>query len=283
MKRFAFALSMALLTGLTGLAGAAASDQETTAPPELTYVSGRLLYSQDEPTTGGVGYFIFQERLKEIPQENPMERVKAIAEAAVAVDADGSFTLNMAPGNYALIYDPAAEATDENLQPGAESQAVGKKPTPEQVKARIQTIIENVKQGMPIKDGKLAEVAYVIENRIVRPPVSEFGEMILGENHSVTVLAVTDKGKPVDFPLSLHLRGKSGDVYEPHPPSVSEAGTFTFYDVFPQSYQVFATAQKPRPGQGDEATTPTLKNATFVFEGTPMEHKVTVTPGKKAE
>jgi hypothetical protein len=48
-------------------------------------------------------------------------------------------------------------------------------------------------------------------------------------------------------------------------------------------YTVVALATRPKPGEGDEATTPTIKNAQFVFESGPMLHEVTVTPGRSGE
>lgn len=266
-------------------AGAAPEEEQKSQdapkpPPELTGVSGRLILPKDAATSAGEGvaYFVFQRRLLEIPHENPMDKVKAMSEAAVAVDKDGSFSLQMAPGNYALVYEPGAEASEEALKPGAESFSVAKKLSPEQQKARIAAIQDNVKNGMAIKEGKLGD-AYVIENRIVRPPVIEFGEMVLGADHSVTVLAAGESGGAVDFPLALRLRGKNGDVYEPHPPSTTDPGKFVFSDVDPQEYDVFAIGQRPKPGEGDELTTPSVQKGAFVFEGEPKEVKVTVAPG----
>jgi hypothetical protein len=271
----AFALSPAL-------AQDEAKPQETPKPPpELTLVSGRIVYSAEEPTTGGLAYFVFQRRLIEIPQEESIEKVRAMAENIAALDEEGSFTLDMAPGNYALFYDPKwAEASENAMKPGPESFAVAKKLTPEQQRARIEVIKQNAEKGLPIENGKMGDL-YVIENRFVRPPVVEFGEMELGADHSVTVLAVKENGSAVDFPLALRLRGKNGDIIEPHPPSTSEAGKFVFHDVFPQQYDAFAIGQRPRPGEGDEVTTPTLKNNVFLFEGTPKEIRITITPGTK--
>ena len=248
-------------------------------PPEQTEVSARLMMDADKGAEGGVAYFIFQKRLMEIPHENSMEKVKAMSEVGVAVDKDGSFTLNMAPGNYAIVYDPKGEAKAEALQPGPESMAIARRITPDKLKERMEIIRANAQKGMPIKDGKLGD-AYVIENRFIRPPVSDFGEILLGEKHSVTVLAEGDDGKPLDFPVSLRLRGRNGDISEPHPPSVSAPGTFIFNDIMPQIYSVFALGTKPKPGAGDEVTTPSIENAMFVFDGQPYEHKVKVVPGK---
>lgn len=255
-----------------------AADDEQKPPPELTDVSGRLVLPQDRETSGGVAFFIFQKRLMELSQDNPLEQVKAMTEVAAAVDEGGSFSLDMAPGNYALVYDPSAEPSGENLQAGPESMAVAQRLSPEQMKQRVERIKQNAQRGLPIKDGKLGE-AWVVENRIVRPPVTEFGDIELPGDNIVTVKAVTQDGAPVDFPVSLKLRGKNGDIYEPHPPSVSDPGVFVFHDVFPQMYEVFAVGTKPKPGAGDEVTTPTIEKGWFTFEGTPIDRKVTVTPG----
>lgn len=257
-------------------------DDNAKPPPELTDVSGHIVQADSSNTTGGVAYFIFQRRLMEIPQADPMAKVRAMAEVAVALDKDGSFTLSMAPGNYALVFDPDAAPTGDELKPGPDSFAVSKKLTPDQQKARIEVIKENGQKGLPIKDGKIGN-GFIIENRIVRPPVTEFGDMQLGADHSVTVIAQTAEEKAVDFPVLLKLRGKNGDIYEAHPPSVSEPGKFVFHDVFPQEYEVFAIGQKPKPGAGDDVTTPSLKNSAFLFEGTPKDVKVTVVPRTKAE
>lgn len=260
-----------------------AASGEAQPPPELTAVTGRLMYAADQPTTGGIGYWVFQRRLMEIPHENPLEKVRAMAETAMAIDEGGSFSLTMAPGNYALIFEPGAEATEDALQPGPESQSAARqRQSPEQIRARIEIIRDNAKRGLAIKDGRLGE-AYVIENRQVRPPIVEFGEMMLAEDHSVRVIANNEAGKPIDFPATLRLRGKSGDIYEPHPPSVSEPGIYTFHDVFPQPYEVFALGSKPKEGAGDQVTTPTIENGLFVFDGTPTEQKVVVKPGNPNE
>lgn len=284
MRKCVCVVLLALLSGFA-VAGFSApgdtksADQENPAPPEMTSVSGRLMLD-GKGVTGGVAYFVYEKRLSELPQENPMEKIRAMAETAVAVDQEGSFTLNMAPGNYALVYDPKATASANELKPGTESFAMSKRPTREQVKARIEAIKKNVEVGLPIKQGKIGD-AYVVENRVVRPPVTEFGETDLGADHSVTVLAEGTDGKLVDYPVSLHLRGRNGDVFEPHPPSRSESGKFVFENVFPQEYEVYATATKPKPGSGDTATTPTIKNGAFTFEGTPKEVKVTVGPASQ--
>jgi hypothetical protein len=254
--------------------------QEEKPPPELTDVTGRFVQPGDAESTagGGIAYFIFQRRLSEVPHDNALEKVRDMAETAVAVDEDGSFSLQMAPGNFALVYDPQGEATDEALQPGPESFAVAKRMSTEQQQARIAVMKENAQKGLAIQNGRLGE-AFVIENRFVRPPVTDFGQMELGADHSVTVVATSESGEAPDFPLALRLRGKNGDIFEPHPPSVSEPGQFVFHDVFPQEYEVFAIGQRPKPGMGDDITTPSLKNNAFLFESTPKEIKVTVMPG----
>jgi hypothetical protein len=280
------------MAGICLLAATSFSQQDNSAetnrqteplpPPELTAVSGRLMVSQDEGTTGGIAYFIYQRRLIEIPHDNALEHVQDMAEAAVAIDAGGSFTLNMAPGNYALVYDPnGVTSGTEEIPPGPDSQAAAQRRlTPDEIRERIKIIRDNAQNGLAVVNGKIGS-AYVIENRGIRPPVTEFGEMLLGEDHSVTVIANGENGKPIDFPASLRLRGKSGDIYEPHSPSVSEPGVYHFYDVFPQPYEVFGLATKPKEGAGDTATTPTVSNALFVFEGKPMEVKVTVKQGSE--
>ena len=251
-------------------------------PPELTETKGQILMDDDLPATGGLVYFVFQSRLMEIPHSGSLDKVKAMAEGAAAVDEKGNFKLNMPPGNFALVYVPSGTADGAQLGPGPDSMAKARRMTREQIQARIEAIKENAQQGLPIKDGALGE-AFVVENRQVRPPVVDFGKMVVGINQSVTIRAVKESGDPVDFPVKLQLRGKNGDVYDAHTPSINEAGVFVFHDVFPQFYQVFATATKPKPGEGDEATTPSLGNADLVFEGAPLEQKVTVTPGKPGD
>jgi hypothetical protein len=249
-------------------------------PPELTEVRGRLVYAEDMPATGGLAYFVFQNRINEIPHTNPEQAVRDKAEYVVGVDKDGSFTLEMAPGNYAMFYDPSATASPESLKPGPDSMAAVQKRDPDRVKAHIAAIKENAQKGLPIVEGMLGDQMFVVENRIVRPPLSDFGQMVLLQDNSVTVLALNEAGNPIDFPAVLKIRGKSGDVYEPHNPTLNTPGQFVFHDVFPQMYTVVALATRPKPGEGDEPTTPTVKNAQFVFETGPMLHEVTVIPGK---
>jgi hypothetical protein len=249
-----------------------------TEPPELTKVSGHLTNADKSSAHGGVAYFIFQSRLNEIPAENPLDRVKAIAEKAVALDEGGSFTLSMAPGNYALVYDPAGDAANVP-GPGAESMAMAKKMSREQVEQRIATIKQNAQSGLPIQTGKLGD-AFVVENRFVRPPTVDFGDMQLQDDAIVVITANDASGNPTDAPVALRLRGKNGDIMEPHTPSMSEKGKYSFFDLQPQSYQVFALGTKPKPGMGDDITTPTVKNDQLVFDGSPIEHTVTIEPGK---
>ncbi len=259
------------------------SDQKTTPTatgevkkaPELTVVGGRFVRDDFTTIGGGVVYFVFQERLKELPHENPLAKAKAMAETAAEVDEEGNFYLEMKPGNFALIYDPNEKFSPEKAQPGPESMEKLRKRTPEQVKALVDAIRENAAKGLPIKDGRLGD-AYVIENRFVRPPVVDFGEMPLGVDQSVTVIAVKENGEIVDFPVMLKLRGKNGDVYEPHTPTLNTPGQFVFCDVEPQRYDVFAIGVRMAPKADAPITTPTLENAAFEFEGVPMEHKVTV-------
>jgi hypothetical protein len=255
---------------------------EPKKPPELTIVGGRFV--RDDYTTigGGVVYFIFQERLKELPHENTLAKAKAMAETAAEVDADGNFYLEMKPGNFAMIYDPNAKFTDDLAQPGPESMEKLRKRTPEQVKALVDTIRENAAKGLPIQDGRI-EDAYVIENRFVRPPAVDFGEMPLGVDQSATVLAVKEDGSPVDFPVMLKLRGKNGDVYEPHTPTLETPGQFIFCDLEAQRYDVFAIGVRTAPSADAPVTTPTLENTAFEFEGVPLDHKVTVKLPSAAE
>lgn len=282
-KMYGVALA-ALLMPLSALSqegsDAKTKTDEAPKPPELTLVTGRLMKSESEGAAGGVAYFVFQRRLLELPHANALDKAKAMAETSVAIDAGGSFSLSMAPGNYALIYDPAAQGPVDSSKAGPESIAANKRRTREQFEALKAVFQENSTKGIPIAGGKL-ESAFVIENRAVRPPVVDFGEMLLGADHSITVRAMTAKEQLVDFPVSLHLRGHNGDILEPHMLSQSEPATFHFFDAFPQPYQVFATGQRPKPGSGagDKMTTPTIGNAAFVFEGKPMEIKVTVNEG----
>jgi hypothetical protein len=251
-------------------------------PPELTSVSGRFVQEDFAPVSGGVVYFLFQERLKEIPHEDAMAKVRAMSEVAAEVDKDGSFTLEMKPGNFAIVYDQQAKFSEEAAKPGPDSMAVVRKLTREQVDGKIAAIRENAQKGLPIADGKIGD-AFIIENRLIRPPISDFGEMALSVDHSVAVIAVKEDGELVDFPVLLKLRGKNGDIYEAHTPSMASPGKFVFQDVQPQRYDVFAIGVRPKPGAGDDATTPTLENSAFESDGTPMEHKVTVIPGKPGE
>jgi hypothetical protein len=282
MRTTALIASLAILGGMVS-AGLSATetkkgiDRTGQPPPELTEVSGRLMVNEDTGSTGGVVYFVFQSRLMEVPHENSMEKVKAMAETAVAIDADGSFTLKMSPGTYAMVYDRSAAPSEDISKPGPESITAMKKRTP-----NMEAIKENAEKGLPIKSGRLGD-GYVIENRSVRPPIVGFGEMVLGEDHSARVLAVDGDGKPIEFPAVLRLRGMNGDIYLSHPRSVSDPGIYQFSDLIPQRYDVFALATKPKPGSGDEATTPSIENGAFMFEGDPIEHKVTVRPYKPGD
>lgn len=250
-------------------------DLDADSAPEITSVSGQLITADGKPASGGVVYFIFQGRLNEIPHINPLDKVRAMVEEAVAVDSEGSFSLKMKPGNFAMVYDPAA--TEAPAEPGPESMAVIKRLSPEQVQARIAAIKENAAKGLPIKNGKLGD-AFVIENRYIRPPVSDFGELQLQSNAVATIKAVTETGEPINFPATLRLRGKNGDIMEPHTPSISTRAQYAFHDIMPQSYQVFALGTLPRPGAGDEITTPIVTNDQFIFTGDPLTHEVIVEP-----
>ena len=282
MRKTALIASLAILGGLVS-SGLSAEENEKgidrsgEPPPELTEVNGRLMVDEDTGSTGGVIYFVFQSRLMEIPHADPMEKVTAMSETAVAVDEDGSFTLNMAPGTYAMVYDPEATFSEDLAKPGPDSIGAQKRRTVD-----IETIKENAQKGLPIKDGRLG-TAYVIENRSIRPPIVSFGEMDLGVDHSARVLAMGGDGKPIDFPAMLRLRGMNGDIYFSQPLSVSDPGVYKFSDLIPQRYDVFALATKPKPGSGDEATTPSIENGAFMFEGDPIEHKVTVRPYKPGD
>lgn len=260
-------------------ASPATSETDTQRPPELTHVTGRLLYAKDDPATAGVAFFVYQRRLIELPHDNTMDAVRAKAETSVAVDKDGSFTLDMAPGNYAMVFDPTAASDDTIGKPGPESMAASKKLTPDKLRERIQFIRDNGQKGLPIKDGRIGD-AFVLENRQIRPPIIEFGELILAEPHTVMVTAQGADKKPIDFPATLRLRGKNGDIYEPHPPTSTDPGVYIFEDVFPQSYQVFALGSRPKPEAGDEITTPTVENDVFLFAGEPVQHTVKLSPGK---
>jgi len=268
-------LTAALLAGAVILHPSAhAEDLE---PPELTTVTGRLMINKDKGAPAGVAYFVFQRRLLEIPHEGTLDTLRAMAEEAVAVDNEGSFTLRMAPGNYLMVYEPGSDLDPVSLRQGPQSFAQARQLTPEQIRERVERIKENAQKGLPISKGRIGD-AYVVENRFVRPPVTDFGEILLGDTATITVIAQDMEGKMADFPVALRLRGKNGDIYEPHPPTVSKKGTFVFHDVFPQPYQVFGLAVKPAPGQGDEATTPTVTNADLLFTGEPLEWKVKVDP-----
>lgn len=241
--------------------------------PESTVVSGHLVNADGSDVTGGIVYFVFQNRLNEVAHSDPLEKIKSMAEASVAVDEEGSFTLKMQPGNFAMIYDPDEVVAPEG--PGPDSMAVTRKLTRDQVQARIAAIKENAMQGLPIVNGKI-ENAYVVENRFVRPPASNFGDIQLQDDAVVTIRAVDDDGELINFPATLRLRGKNGDIMEPHTPSVSKRATYEFYDLMPQSYQVFALGTLPRPGGGDELTTPTVSNDQFVFAGEALSQDVVV-------
>ena len=269
------AVTIALLAG--GVATAGAQDASKPAsepgkPPELTQVSGRLLLEQDIPTTGGVVYFVFQRRISEIPTDGAMERVKEMAEAAVAIDKGGSFSLEMAPGNYLLVYDPFETQTTD-LKPGSDSQAVAKKLTKEQIDKRVALMKQSAEKGLAVGNGALPG-GFVIENRIIKPPVTEFGEMVLGAVNRVTLKALAEDGKPLPYPAAIKLRGKNGEIYEPHPPAVSELGTYVYHDVFTQRYDAFGEATKPPPDSGDKPYVPNVSEGSFVFEG--GEKEVTV-------
>lgn len=244
-------------------------------PPELTVVGGRFVRDDFTTIGGGTVYFIFQERLKELPHDNTLAKVRAMAEVAAEVDAEGNFYLEMKPGNFALVYDPNTPFQPEMAQPGPESMERLRKRTPEQIKQLVATIRENAAKGLPIKEGRIGD-AYVIENRFVRPPLVDFGEMPLGVDQSAKVIAVKEDGQVVDFPVLLKLRGKNGDVYLAHPPTLNTPGEFLFRDLEPQRYDVFAEGVRLAPSDDAPITTPTLENTAFEFEGEPLVHKVTV-------
>lgn len=251
----------------------ATTDASENEAPEITVVSGQLLRPDSTPASGGVVYFLFQNRLNEIPHADSTAKITAMSEVAAAVDTEGSFTLKMKPGNFAMVYDPSA--TEVPSEPGAESMAVMKRATREQVQGRIAAIKENAAKGLPIQNGKLGEM-FVVENRYIRPPISNFGEISLQSNSAVTVKAVDENGELIGFPATLRLRGKNGDIMEPHTPSVSTRAQYSFHDLMPQSYQVFALGSMPRPGAGDEVTTPTVSNDQFLFAGDPVVQEVVV-------
>ncbi|MGB9692655.1 MAG: hypothetical protein ACPL7D_10875, partial [Candidatus Sumerlaeaceae bacterium] len=248
---------------------ATSKTDEVKKPPELTIVGGRFVRDDFTTIGGGVVYFIFQERLKELPHENTMEKVRAMAETAAEVDAEGNFYLEMKPGNFALVYDPNAQFKPEMADPGPESMEKLRKRTPEQVKALIDVIRENAAKGLPIENGRIG-TAYVVENRFVRPPAVDFGEMPLGVDQSATIIAVKENGEIVDFPVMLKLRGKNGDIYEPHTPTLNSPGRFVFCDLEPQRYDVFAIGVRMAPKEDAPVTTPTLENTAFEFEGVPI-------------
>lgn len=241
--------------------------------PEMTAVSGHLVLSDGSSASGGALYFVFQNRLNEIPHTNPLEKVRAMAEETAVIDDEGSFSLVMKPGNFAMVYDP--EETDPQAGPGPESMAVMQKFSPDQVQARIAAIKENAAKGLPIENGRIGR-GYIVENRFVRPPIANFGDIQLQDNAVATILAVDANGEPINFPATLRLRGKNGDILEPHTPSISTRATYTFHDLEPQSYQVFALGSLPRPGGGDEITTPTVSNDQFVFADESITHEVLV-------
>ncbi len=279
MKRTAQTAAIASFLALASLGAAqtAAKPAATPAkPPELTKVSGRLMLEKDVPTTGGTVFFVFQKRISEIPADGSLERVREMAEAVAGVDKEGSFTLEMAPGNFLLVYDPFTDPTPEVLKPGPDSQAVVKKLTREQIQKRIDLMKQTNEKGLAVVDGALPG-GFVIENRLVRPPITEFGDMILGEINTVKVTAKDQAGKPIDFPADLKLRGKNGDIYESHPTSLLEPGVYLFADVAPQRYDVIGRPTKPEPGAGEQMYMPLVKDAAFIYEGKPLEHSVVVT------
>lgn len=260
----------------------AADDAVTSAPvsaedaakaPESTEVSGSFVNADGTSASGGIVYMVFQNRLNEVPHANALDHIKSMAEATAVVDEEGSFSLTMKPGNFALIYDPTA--TEPMGEPGPNSMAVMRRLSKEQVQARIAAIKENAMKGLPIQNGKI-EDAYVVENRYIRPPASSFADMQLQNKGTVTVKAVDDAGELITFPATLRLRGKNGDIMEPHTPSVSKKATYEFFDIMPQSYQVFALGTLPRPGAGDKLTTPTVTNDQFIYIGDPLTHEVVV-------
>src|SRR5690606_4582181 len=122
----------------------------------------------------------------------------------------------------------------------------------------------------------MLESAYVIENRFVRPPASSFGIIQLQSDAIVTIKAVTEDGELINFPATLRIRGKNGDILEPHTPGVNRRAQDDFHDIMPQSYQVFSLGTLPRPGAGDTITTPTVTNDQFIFVGDPLTHEVIV-------
>lgn len=254
------------------------SPEDAARAPESTQVTAHLVKADGTSASGGAVYFVFQNRLNEIPHTDPLDKVKAMAEAAVAVDSEGSFTLKMKPGNFAMIYDPAAQ--DVDTAPGPESMAVIRRLTKDQVQARIAAIKENAMKGLPIVKGKIGE-AFVVENRFIRPPISNFGELQLQSDAAVVVKALDEKGELINFPATLRLRGKNGDIMEPHTPSVTTRAQYEFYDLMPQSYQVFALGTLPRPGAGDEISTPTVSNDQFIYTGEKLDHEVVVKPTDK--
>lgn len=259
----------------------AASEEEVSTPPELTVVSGRILEAEDKPVSGGVAWWIFQSRIRELPQTGALDYVKRVAEYAAAVKEDGSFEKLIAPGNYVLVYEAGAPASAADSAPGPESMAKTQGPVDREViQKRIAAMRENAQKGTAIKDGKL-EGAYVLENRLVRPPITQLGDMILGEDDSLTVEATDADGKPLEVPAILRLRGKNGDILEPHPVTAANPSTFVFRGLIPQEYAVFATAAQPAPGTDEKSTTPTIENGQVLFEGDPIRHVVTVKPGEE--
>ncbi len=249
------------------------SYEDIARAPEATTVNGILVHSDGTTASQGIVYFIYQNRLNEIPHNNPLAHAKSMTEAATALDGEGSFTLKMQPGNFAMIYDPAE--TVAPTEPGPNSMAVSRRQAREQVQARIAAIKENAMRGLPIDNGML-ESAYVIENRFVRPPASSFGIIQLQNDAIVTIKAVSDEGELINFPATLRIRGKNGDILEPHTPGMNRRAQYDFHDIMPQSYQVFSLGTLPRPGAGDTITTPTVTNDQFIFVGDPLTHEVVV-------
>ena len=45
------------------------------------------------------------------------------------------------------------------------------------------------------------------------------------QDDAIVVITANDaSGSPIDFPAALRLRGKNGDILEPHTPSMSDKG-----------------------------------------------------------
>lgn len=276
-------VGMSVVTfGIYAVAQTTETIQTQNDPPELTAVSGQIVDKFGNPVkTGGAAFFLFQNRLNEISHTDSVQKAKALSETSVAVDNEGSFTLKLQPGNFAMLYDPQSSA-EEIGKPGSESMAILKRHSPEQIKQKIDAIKENATKGLPIKDGRL-QSAYIVENIYIRPPVIDLGTLELESTGVVTIMAKNENNEAIDFPASLRLRGKNGDIMEPHTPSVSSKGEYKFHDILPQSYQVFAIGTLPKPGQGDKITTPTLKNDQFIFTGEALDHEVIVVPLEESE